>query len=705
MDGIRAVDLVLVWHHHQPDYRNPRDGRSELPWVRLHAVKDYLDMALRIERHPGVHVTFNFVPTLVDQLEAAADGGSDALFDLLRMPVAKLGAEERMEVVRRCVAAPRHAFERWRDYRVLSERLPNEATPGDLDLLALEIWFLLAWLDPMFLDAREARAALESHGAFTETLRDALLDLHEHLVGQVVPAYRALAASGAAELSASAYCHPILPLIVDVQTARRAMPEVLLPSEPFAAPEDATAQIRLGLERHEAAFGEKPRGLWPSEGGVSPEVAGMAVAAGLRWIATDEAVLWNSLAVEGRRRESLYQPWRFVTPEGEIAVFFRDHELSDRIGFVYQNWNAGEAAADFLDRVRRIGREQPGTGPAVVTVILDGENCWEHYPEDGGPFLDALYGALAAAPEVRARTPSEVLADGHPTATLPHLHTGSWIDADFHIWIGHPEKNRAWDMLSRARRALVRAGVGGGALAEAWRALYAAEGSDWFWWLGDDHFTSDKHLFDRLFREHLRGVYDRIAQRAPSALQAPIVSPGRMPERTQPRRFIHPRLDGRRTDFYEWEAAARLRLGAGGSAMHRQAGCVHEMHLGFDAERFYLRLDFKDALPEPIADLVLDVLAPRSARLRVRGLEPGHRPVVWAGEGQGPDPVEGAQCAVQDILEIGVPFASLGLTAGDYVEMLIQLERDGRAFESLPPDDLLRFSVPDPWFESVMWSA
>jgi alpha-amylase/alpha-mannosidase (GH57 family) len=732
-EPLAPVDLILLWHHHQPDYRSPRDGRAALPWVRLHASKDYLDMARHLERHPGVRATFNFVPSLIDQIEGVVAGEADELFDRLARPVAGLTPDERRQVAWRCGQAPAHAIERWPAYRALRERLApgviaplagsigasipalggaDELAAGDSgaaaerDLLALEIWFLLAWIDPMFHDAPEVVRALADRERWTERHRDALLQIHRRLAAEVIPAYRALAARGQIELSASPYYHPILPLISDLSTARRARVDLALPAERLVAPEDARWHIERGLERHATAFGARPAGMWPSEGSVSPETVALAAAAGVRWLASDEGVLWASLPEVERRRGALYRAWDLMVDEGAVALFFRDHELSDRIGFVYQRWEASEAAADMVARLRRIGREHAGAAPPLVSIILDGENCWEHYPEDGGPFLAALYGALERAPDIRTRTPSEVLTDAVPRPRLERLHSGSWIDADFHIWIGHPEKNRAWDLLARARRALIESGAGPERAPQAWLALYRAEGSDWFWWFGDDHPTPDRWTFDRLFRELLQAVYEHAGLTTPAALGLPIVREAAARGAQQmPIGFVKPVLDGRRTTFYEWHAAGRFELGAGG-AMHRGGGLVRELLFGFDAGQFYLRLDFTgDAPPGPEFDLTVELVEPRPARLRVQGLGAGQPVVAWAA---GPDqgkPVDGAECRVGQVLELGLPFASLGLAPGEAVTLLVHATRDDRPLASFPDDAGLVFHVPTAGYESTMWSA
>ena len=705
MSAEPALDLVLLWHHHQPDYRSPRDGRALLPWVRLHAAKDYLDMAVRLERHPRVKSTFNFVPSLLDQLESAQRDAPEALFDLLRRPSAELAPTERAEVVARCASAPRHALERWPEYRRLCELVARTgngtASVDDATLLRLEVFFLLAWIDPLFHDEPEARDAIAHLVNPRETDRGGLLRLHDRLVARVVPAYRELAERGQVELSTSPYYHPSLPLLIDLQSARRARADLPLPVEAFAHPEDARAQIDRALERHALAFGRRPAGMWPPEGSVSPEAAELAADAGVRWLASDEGVLWASLGES--KREALYRPWSLATPAGEVAFFFRDHELSDRIGFVYQHWDPAQAVDDFLERLRRIAREHRGDTPPVVSVILDGENCWEHYPEDGGPFLDRLYAALESATDVRTRTPSEVIVDGK-VAALSRLHSGSWINADFRIWIGHPEKNRAWDLLARARNSLVERGVED---PRAWDALAAAEGSDWFWWFGDDHFTADKAIFDGLFREHLQGVYQWSGAPVPGWLEVPIAGVlGRRAGDQAPLAFVAPVIDGRRTGFYEWHGAGRFRLGAGGGSMHRAAGLASDLYFGFDLERLCVRLDFAaEDPPGAGVDFVVEVLSPVHRSVRVRGLERGPRQVVWSGGMEDGAEISEAACHLDQILELAVPFARLGLARGQQVELLAHLFQGGRSVETLPGDRLVRFQVPDESFELAMWSA
>ncbi len=676
-----AVELLFLWHHHQPDYRSPRSGKALLPWVRLHAVKDYLDMALRLEGHGGLRATFNFVPCLVDQLEHAVAGGGDALFDLIARPASDLAPEERLELARRCATPPPRQRDRWPRYAALCRKAVRAAAGGqalsDHELGALAAWFLIAWLDPMLLGEPEARAALEAEGGPAAGHTGALLALHARLVAAVLPAYRRLAGRGQVELSASPYAHPILPLLVDTAAAQRALPGIRLPSPGFAAPEDAARQVERAIARHAEVFGAPPAGLWPSEGSVSPEVAEIVASRGLRWMASDEGVLWRSLGRDARKRGALYRPWRVRTGSGDVSLFFRDHELSDRIGFVYQHWDPAEAAADFLSRLRRIGAEHAGGEPPVVTVALDGENCWEHYAEDGGPFLDRLYAALSAAKDIRTVTPSDVLARRGPGEPLDALHSGSWIDADFHIWVGHPEKNAAWERIARARADLVASGATEADRPGAWHALHSAEGSDWFWWFGTDHHTQDKALFDRILREHLAATYERRDAAPPPWVSEPIVRTGPVDDESRPLGFLRPVVDGRRTSYFEWKAAGRRR-GDTGAAMHRGESGLSEMFYGFDETRLFLRLDLAPGAGTEAARLGLVIRSGASEARLETGAGPGRHEVrrldgVADPQGAG---IAGAACVVGEVVELEIPLAALGLAAGHEIVLTAALRSE-----------------------------
>jgi alpha-amylase/alpha-mannosidase (GH57 family) len=288
----------------------------------------------------------------------------------------------------------------------------------------------------------------------------------------------------------------------------------------------------MGISLYEKTFGKKPKGMWPSEGSVSETILPLVVKAGINWIATDEEILYLSLLMkkEGEARNTtrgsgtLYKPYQIATGDKKLSILFRDHTLSDLIGFVYSNWDANQAASDFIQRLHQIRKDIPESelSASVVTIILDGENCWEYYKNDGHDFLAALYTKLSEDRLLRTATISEFLESPVKPQKLSGLFAGSWINHNFRIWIGHPEDNLAWDLLTKTREALVDFGKQKGQnpesekiLQAAWREIYIAEGSDWNWWYGDEHQADGIEEFDRMFRSHLLYVYELIGSDPP----------------------------------------------------------------------------------------------------------------------------------------------------------------------------------------------
>src|SRR6266850_3219217 len=395
---------------HQPSYRDAETGTFVLPWARLHATKDYRDMAAVLRSYPRVHATFNLTPVLLDQLEAIRGGEPDRYLVLARRPAQELSEDDRrflrvrfFDVNHERMLEPHEAYREL--YRRASE--PWEAQ----DFLDLQVWFHLAWVDPSYREEEPIRSLLRKGRGFTETEKNALLDWGIACAGEVAGEYRRLAASGQIELSTSAYHHPILPLLIDSDSPREAEPSIQLPSPPFRAPEDAAEQVRRARASHEQRFGSLPRGTWPPEGAVSDAALTLLARAGFEWAASDEAVLSAALAKrDGEVRgwpEALHRPYRVETGAGPIAMVFRDRALSDLIGFTYARWDPTNAADDFLRRVLEAGRSAPPRPSPLVTVILDGENCWETYPDDGRAFLSALYERLQRERDIEPVTVSE----------------------------------------------------------------------------------------------------------------------------------------------------------------------------------------------------------------------------------------------------------------------------------------------------------
>jgi len=720
------VRLAFLWHMHQPPYREADTGEYLLPWVRLHATRAYNDMAWVLERHPGVRCTVNFTPVLLEQLaDYAAGTARDRFHDLTARPAAELSPDERQAVVRSffMVDWERHVrpvrryaellHKRGRDLRGLDvARIAASFSPQELT--DLQVHFNLAWMGfGALADDAAVRALREKERDFDRRDVEALLAAQQRIVSGIVPRWRALADSGQVELSSTPYFHPILPLVCDTDVARRALPGVVLPPR-FAHPEDARWQVREGMALHARTFGRPPAGMWPAEGSVSPEALDVLASEGVRWAASDEGVLLHSLPGDAARLASLYRPWRVQAGAGEVAMLFRDRSLSDVVGFTYAHVPAREAVQDLLGHVASIGQAWELArleGEPTVGVFLDGENAWEHYPESGRDFLDGLYGALEADPRFQTVTMSEATAHA-PGPRIARIHSGSWIEASYRIWIGHAEDRQAWAALGRAHDAVTLAEREGRIpaerLAAARRHLYAAEASDWYWWYGEDFTTELAAEFDGLFRGHVvRAALLAGGHPPPEALEpikraGPLAALGIEPKPVrEPTLLLSPRVDGRETTFFEWQGAGIYRPGQHRGSMYGGAQAFRLLHYGFDLAALHLRLDPAES-PGRSAEL--------TSRVRVTILA-GERqgavdfPVVADGVLRAGD-LRGAgvgEVALADVLELSIPFAALELRPGVKVALAVHALRGEVEVERLPRTGYVTFAVPGEDFEQLNW--
>ncbi len=708
-----AVELAILWHMHQPVYLDPATGTPVLPWVRLHAARSYYDMAKVLARHGGARVHVNFVPALLDQLDAATTGTRDRFLDMTERPAADLSAAEREWILANFFSVdPETQIRPLPRYRELLVRRGEDGRRADVsraartfsagELRDLQVLFNLAWTGFSLREEDPALRALLAKGrGFTEADKEAVLASHSRAVAAIVPLWRALSEAGQVELTATPYYHPILPLLVDSDCASEALPGHPLP-ERFAHPEDAREQVRRARDSHARRFGHAPSGMWPAEGAISRAAAGVFAAAGTNWIASDEGVLFRSLPAE-TPRSALYHPWRLSTDGGEIDIVFRDRTLSDLVGFAYQKAPPREAVADFLARVAAIGA---GEAP-LACVILDGENPWEHYPESGREFLDRLYDGIEAGE--RGVTPvllSRRLARGD-AQPLPRLHAGSWIEASFRIWMGHAEDRAAWNLLRGVRakwEAARAAGLPADRLQEAYDQILIAEGSDWFWWFGDDFTTENAAEFDGLFRGRLSAACRLLGVQPPQQLSAPIsgqasrrAADGGNPR--PPEALLHPAIDGRVTVFGEWTGAGEASGVSPLSSMARTEPFIR-LRWGFDLENLFLRMD--PAPPGPQAGAAADgiellvegPLGSRTVRFSLRRGPPG--PEVTGSPAAG-------ESAFEEIFEARVPLSTLGARAGDTLHLQVRAFDGAIEVQRLPAGGAIATEVPGPDFEGVHW--
>jgi alpha-amylase/alpha-mannosidase (GH57 family) len=736
--------VALLWHMHQPFYEDLVTREHILPWARLHALKDYYGMVALLREFPDVRVTFNLVPSLLVQLEAFAAGRArDSYLDLGLKPASDLSDTEIGFILDNFFHAQRQRMiEVYPRYNELLERRGRAApAPAERHLVAarfsvddlrdLQIWQKLAWMDPFYLtgDAR-IRALVAKGRDFTEDDKAALRVVELELLNRVIPEYRDAAARGQIEISTSPFYHPILPLLCDTDIYLRTHPHSAMPRQRFQHPEDALEQLERAAACHLRLFGRRPVGLWPSEGSVSDAIVPLVASAGFKWMATDEQILARSLDLSLTRNqygyleqpERLYTPYRIRVGGSEVACAFRDHALSDMIGFNYSGWDSEAAASHFLQRLSEAGRHyslRTSGEEALISVILDGENAWEHFEGGGRPFLRALYRQLSQHRDLRTVTMAEACTQA--TRELSSIFPGSWIDANFYIWIGHRDDQLAWGQLADAREALASSGqADAAAIEQAHEEILVAEGSDWCWWYGDDHSSGHDLEFDDLFRRHLRNVYRLLGKPVPEELFASNISTGAAtPKISPPLALLSPTLDGEETSYFEW-------LGAGAYDIHRTAGAMHQteapppvltrMRFGFGVTDMFVR--FEGA--EPLVDYLLDgyevtlaFLQPPGLRVTVRR-QTDAAAAVWSAQ----DPATqswtdrgsaGTRVAAGHLIELALSRDVLGVVPGTQVQFFITVSRratSGPATMTRYPEHRpVAVTVPDEAFAAENWQA
>jgi alpha-amylase/alpha-mannosidase (GH57 family) len=706
------LDVVIVWHMHQPYYKDPLKNEYALPWTYLHGIKDYFDMPAIVEDTPGARAVFNLVPSLIEQLLDYANGTAvDPFLQKGMAAPAELCEEDRIFLLENFFSANRsRMIEPSRRYLELLY-MAGEGKPGsardrvrhfsDQDLLDLQVWFFLAWTGEAARRRFPVFAELVTKGEnFTAADKELLFATQRELLQTIIPLYKRLHVEGRIELSVTPYYHPILPLLCDIRLAKTAMPQVNLPATNFRHPEDARAQIRRGIEYFREIFGFTPRGMWPSEGSVSNETLGIIAECGIAWIATDEEILAKSLdGGLGEHKERLYRPWRFSGPQGEVGTFFRDHQLSDLVGFTYSQWDSGRAVADLCGRLHTIKARVGGEG-RVVPIILDGENAWEYYPDNAYDFLQGMYRGIAESPQLNLTTCSDVLNHTRFDGRLHSIFPGSWINGNYGIWIGHPEENLAWDLVAGARTAAVAASPSVAAALESGsppvdataelicRSLYAAQGSDWFWWYGDDHFSPHSDRFDKLFRQHLLNIYRLIGQDPPRELLEPIKKKSPAGLIREPAAFIDPDINGRTSGYFEWLAAGLYDLTRQGSAMHSSDRMMQSFYYGYNRSSLFFRIDAVQEFSRLLRDgdvLNLHLIYDREYRLPMQmrtdeGLLQVKENSVWV-------PTNG-HCLwkISKTCEVSIPLTFLKLTPKSKLFASLTLVRDNEEIGRWPTD-------------------
>jgi alpha-amylase/alpha-mannosidase (GH57 family) len=725
------INLVVLWHMHQPQYRDPETGRYVLPWTRLHALKDYWGMVEMLREFPNFHATFNLVPSLCIQLEEYASGHFDEpWFTLAFKEADQLQREEKAEILARAFQVNHERLmSRWPRFVELYEWAQPAGGAQALvtftarDWRDLQLLSQLAWMEETWLERDEIVSRLASKGKdYTEQDKEDLKAKQLQLLGMVLPAYRDAWQRKQVELSTTPFYHPILPLLCDSDIARVANPATPLPRRAYRHPEDAREQIRRAREYHERTFGAKPAGLWPSEGSVSDQAMSIAAEEGFQWFGTDEGVLGRTLNIGFFRdangypanADRLYKPYRIQLAQNSIVGLFRDHHLSDLVGFVYSRMSAGDAAADLHGRLRALADRVQSPQPLTICLFLDGENAWEYYPRNGREFLREFYRRIQDDSDFRALTASEAIAAAGDIPSNNGIFPASWINANFDVWIGHAEDVAAWELLWDAREACTQAEEARRkgrkdaptetALSEAQESLLAAEGSDWCWWFGPEHSTANDAEFDALYRKHLTGVYLALGRVAPEELAKPIK---RRPERAfqqAPTEFLKVTVNGRDTSYFEWLGAGLFSPERRGGSMHGRVFYLRELRYGFEEDRFCVRVDpFHEALAElddPEFRITIGAasevaIVVKLLRGRVQEFSVEQRNVCLL------NPTKVAEAAYERILEIAVKREVLPLKGASRIRLGVALWHGGLPVDVLPAEGYLEIPLGE---DNFAWS-
>ena len=552
MDSTKKLSVSFLWHMHQPCYKDTLTGKYLMPWVRLHAVKDYFPMAALLEKFDNVKATFNLVPSLIEQINDYVHyGAADTFLDLTLKKTRFLTAEDKLDILENFF---RVNFKRFiepnsRYFGLLIKKGVQNTSGRSLkkkvndfstqDFLDLQVLFNLAWFHSISIDEDvNLKDLVERGGSYAEEDKEYIIMKQREAMSGIIPLYKKLQDAGRIEISTTPFYHPITPLLCDTSIARVSSPGIELPKKRFSHPEDAEWHITEAIKYHEEQFGLKPCGMWPSEGSVSDDVLEIMASKGIKWVATDEDILFNSLAMAEKKhkiaaaidRRIIYQPYKFKKNSNALSVIFRDKNISDIISFNYNEWDQAAAADDLLAHFKRIAQSlRRDTDRPIALVAMDGENAWEYFENNGRGFFESLYSRLDNDEELEAATISGHLQMEPPQKTLNRIFPASWINHNFKIWIGDQQDNVSWNYLSMVRKDLatftkeIRKGSSSDeGLRKAWKELYIAEGSDWNWWYAGKAHRSADNPFDKLYRAHLKNIYKFLKKPIPDFLKISI---------------------------------------------------------------------------------------------------------------------------------------------------------------------------------------
>ncbi|MDD3466854.1 MAG: glycoside hydrolase family 57 protein [Campylobacterales bacterium] len=700
---MKKLHIAFLWHMHQPYYKDDMSMEYRMPWVFLHAVKDYYELPWYLSKFQNCKATFNLVPSLIEQLKEYSDARvNDYFLTLVKKDISHLTKDERLYLCEALFFANLrtmiHPFPRFLELYNFKKAAPNiqnfSASLTDNDFLDLEVLFLLSWCSNSLRESSNIVAALiKKQKAFTSGDKSALLDEMFVFVAKIIPFYKKLQDEGRIEISTTPYYHPILPLLLNKENAKQADQNTPLPRSFADFSSDAAVHVQKAIDEYNQTFDRPPLTFWSSEGSMSSDTLELLASFGVKHVGADEDVLFKSL--DSRHRLDVYKKYS-VGRSSNMGVLFRDKELSDLIGFTYSNQNAKTAVDDFMGKLKRL--HDSISFEAVVPIILDGENAWEYYENNAKDFFETLYGAISKADWCDMSTFSDVFnSDQIESSHIENIKPGSWIYGTFSTWMGHDEKNKAWELLSMAKNAYeeVKDNLTEDKRQAAHKELMIAEGSDWFWWYGDDHYTPQANEFDYLFRKHILNLYKLIEKEPPSKVYDRINTQKVKEQKKKPTNYVSPQIDGKMTDFYEWLGAGSIRLDNDFSAMDSSGYKFEKLLWGFDDENIYFAIFGKFAeIIDTGYELKIDLTGSKTAAITL----PLSRK-KFVVECVGVDDVGKIKAGVEDVFEVSLPKSCLECANDKLLQAVFEIQKDKKPIERSPLHGVLELEVNEKFLE------
>lgn len=685
---MKTLYVSFLWHLHQPLYKDSLTNSYILPWVRLHSTKGYYDMIALLDEFPEIKATFNITPSLGSQImDITKNDVKDYHYEISRKEADSLSDEEKTFLLLNfflcnweTMVFPYPRYKQLlgkRGKNVSIEEIQKRANEFTVaDLRDLQVFYNLVWFGFKGREDEFIRELFKKGSDFTEEEKQGLLKKQKEIISKIIPKYKEKQDKGQIEISTSPFYHPILPLLLDGKHYG------------FDFKADGKTQLENALNFYSSVFQRKANGIWPPEGGVSDDIFPLLKEEGIKWCATDEEILFNT--IQNLPRHSIYKMYEL----SGVKVFFRDKNLSNLISFVYSKNKPENAVSDFMSHIKGI-RDYVSAIPGehIVNIILDGENPWEFYKDGGYEFLSGIYKELSNTEGIQTTTLSEFVDIAKEGTNLSHIFPGSWIDHSFRIWRGKIEKDKAWDYLKKTRDVLLNNAPDN---RSAWEEIYIAEGSDWFWWYGDDFESSQDDIFDLIFRTHLKNVYKILDKIPPSYLDEVITKPKFIKPQTLPFHSISPIIDGRITSYYEWLGAGEYNINFSGGTMHYSENRIKEIKYGYDLNDLYIAIAFTNDFSSN-ESLAINIETRNAYKIIISKDKEGNFVTSLISDL--------LKIAFDKILEIAIPLELISAKQKDEIRFTVSFERNEIIVESWPKSGYISMIIPTKEYEALQWSC